>query len=77
MFFTVADNELLLVSDSKTTYSHYILKILRPKVTKNIKKFCEFPPCTLNFFGWIPLLCPFLSAFRSNKHPKKIELSTY
>jgi len=33
---------------SKTTFSHYNLKILRLKVTKNIKnllkKFCEFRP---------------------------------
>jgi len=37
-----------LISASKTTLSHYNLKILRPKVTKNIKnlykKFCECPP---------------------------------
>jgi len=37
-----------MISASKTTYSHYNLKILRPKVKKNIKnlrkKFCEFPP---------------------------------
>jgi len=29
----------LMTSASKTTYSHYNLKILRPKVTKNIKNF--------------------------------------
>jgi len=37
-----------MISASKTTYTHYNLKILRPKVTKNIKnlrkKFCKFPP---------------------------------
>jgi hypothetical protein len=37
-----------MISGSKTTFSHCNLKILRPKVTKNIKnlrkKFCEFPP---------------------------------
>ncbi len=37
-----------MISASKPTYN---LKILRPKVTKNIKnlrkKFCEFPPRTL------------------------------
>ncbi len=37
-----------MISASKTTQSHYNLKILRPKVKKNIKnlhkKFCEFPP---------------------------------
>jgi len=36
------------MSASETTFSHYNLKILMPKVTKNItnfcKKFCEFPP---------------------------------
>jgi hypothetical protein len=35
-----------MISASKTTFSHYNLKILRPKVTKNIKnllkKFCKF-----------------------------------
>ncbi len=40
-----------MISASKTTYIHYNLKILRPKVTKNIKnlrrKFCEFPPRVL------------------------------
>jgi len=39
-----------MISASKTTFSHYNLKILRPKVTKNVKdllkKFCEFPPRT-------------------------------
>ncbi len=38
-----------MISASKTTFSHFNLKILRPKVTKNImnlrKKFCEFRPC--------------------------------
>jgi len=37
-----------MISASKTTFIHYNLKILRPKVTKNIKnlrkKFCEFRP---------------------------------
>jgi len=37
-----------MISASKTTYNHYYLKILRPKVTKNIKnlrrKFCECRP---------------------------------
>ncbi len=37
-----------MISASKTTLSHYNLKILRPKVTKNLtnlpKKFCDFPP---------------------------------
>jgi hypothetical protein len=41
-----------MISASKTTFSHYNLKILRPKVTKNIKnlrkKFREFPPCIPN-----------------------------
>jgi len=36
------------LSASKTTFSHFNLKILRPKVTKNLKnlrkKFCESPP---------------------------------
>jgi len=49
MFFTVANiNFYVMISTSKTTSSHYNLKILRPKVTKNIKnlhkKFCEFRP---------------------------------
>jgi len=40
-----------LISASKTTFSHYNLKNLRPKVTKNLKnlrkKFCEsVPRCT-------------------------------
>jgi len=43
-----------MISASKTTYSHYKLKILTPKVMKNIKnfrkKFCEFPPRFLCFF---------------------------
>jgi len=37
-----------MISASKTTFSDFNLKILRPKVTKNLtnfrKKFCEFPP---------------------------------
>jgi len=37
-----------MISASKTTFSHYSLTILRPKVTQNLtnlpKKFCEFPP---------------------------------
>jgi len=45
-----------MISASKTTFSHYILKILRPKVMKNLtnlpKKFCEFQPCfTLVLLG--------------------------
>jgi len=36
------------MSASETTFSHFNLKILMPKVMKNItnlrKKFCEFPP---------------------------------
>jgi len=45
-----------MISASKTTFSHYNLKILRPKVTKNIKnlhkKFCEFRPRSLGI--WLP-----------------------
>jgi len=41
-----------LIAASKTTFSHYNLKILRPRVTKNLtnfcKKFCEFPPRLVN-----------------------------
>jgi len=41
-----------MIFASKTTFSCYNLKILRPKVTKNLtnlrKKFCEFPP-------WFPV----------------------
>jgi len=37
-----------MISASKTTFSHFNLKILRPEVTKNIenfcKTFCEFRP---------------------------------
>jgi len=40
-----------MISTSKSTFSHYNLKILKPGVTKNLtnllKKFCEFPH---NFF---------------------------
>jgi len=40
-----------MISASKTTFSHYNLKIFRPEVTKNIKnlrkKFCEFRPCDI------------------------------
>jgi len=39
-----------MISGSKTTFSHYNLKILRLEVTKIIKnlrkKFCEFRPRT-------------------------------
>jgi len=31
-----------MISASKTTFSHYNLKILRPKVTKNIKNLRKF-----------------------------------
>ena len=46
-------NIFIFLSASKTTFSHYDLKILRPKVTKSIKnlhkKFCEFrPSCLVN-----------------------------
>jgi len=45
-----------MISASKTTYSHYNLKILRPKVKKNIKnlhkKFCEFPPRYLSLVAF-------------------------
>ena len=55
MFFTVANINFFSKTTyklfSKTTYSHYKLKILRPKVMKNIKnlrkKFYEFPPWTI------------------------------
>jgi len=40
-----------MIAASKITLSHYNLKILRPKVTKNLtnlpKKFCEFRPLFL------------------------------
>ncbi len=43
-----------MISASKTTYNDYNLKILRPKVKKNIKnlrkKFCEFPPRRITSF---------------------------
>jgi len=48
MFFTVVNIKLLLIFASKTTFSHFNLKMLRPKVKKNVtnlpKKFCEFRP---------------------------------
>ncbi len=41
-------HHLLMTCSSKNTFSLFNLKVLRPKVTKNItillKKFCEFPP---------------------------------
>jgi len=44
-----------MISASKTTFSHYNLKILRPKVTKNItilrKKFYESTPCNVQLRG--------------------------
>ena len=43
-----------MISASKTTLSHFNLKILRPKVTQNIKnlrkKFCESAPSFFNIF---------------------------
>jgi len=49
---TVVNITFLLISASKTTFSLNNLKILRPKVTKNLtnllEKFCEFPHCGLN-----------------------------
>jgi len=45
-----------MISASKTTYSHYNFKILRLKVTKNIKnlrkKFCESPPSIFANLKW-------------------------
>ncbi len=48
-----------MISASQNTSSHYNLKILRPKVTKNLKnlptKFCEFRPwysCYHFTFDW-------------------------
>ncbi len=53
MFFTGVNIDLL-ISASKTTFSHYNFKILRPKVRKNLinfrKKFCEFPPITQLYY---------------------------
>jgi len=41
-----------MIFASKTTFSHYNLKILRPEVTKNIKnlhiEFCEFRTSSLH-----------------------------
>jgi len=41
-------HNILMISALKTTFSLNNLRILRPKVTKNLtnslKKFCEFPP---------------------------------
>ncbi len=58
MFFTLTLT--FWISSSKTTFSHYNLKILRPKVTKYLtnlpKKFCEFRPKNFlkreTFFCW-------------------------
>jgi len=65
-----------LISALKTTYSHYNLKILRPKVKKNIKnlrkKFCEFPPWALRCNMCDPLICSKLSF--NIKVPKKLKL---
>ncbi len=45
--FYSSEHHPLTISASKTTSSHYNLKILRPKVNTNFKifckKFCEFP----------------------------------
>ncbi len=42
-----------MISASKTTFSLNNLKILRPKVTKNLtnllKKFCEFSPRAVSY----------------------------
>ncbi len=42
-----------MISASRITFSHYSLKILRPKVRKNLtnlhKKFCEFPPRSIYY----------------------------
>jgi len=50
MIFKVVKHWHLLISASKTTFCHCNLKILRPKVRKNLtnllKKLCEFPPRT-------------------------------
>ncbi len=44
-----------MIFASKTTFSHYNIKILRPEVTKNIKnvrkKFCEFRPWIVDDLG--------------------------
>jgi len=49
------------MSVSKTTFSHYNLKILRRKLQKNItylpKKFSEFPPWGMKvFFNFIQVM---------------------
>jgi len=40
-----------MISASKSTLSLNNLKILRPKITQNLKKFCESPPCILCAIG--------------------------
>ncbi len=52
-----------MISASKTNFSHYNLKILRPKVTKNLKnfrkKFCESPPRIFRISSsWLELRTP-------------------
>jgi len=59
-----------MISASKSTLSHYNLKILRPEVTKNIKnvrkKFCEFRPWGLDRLK----LCKLVLLLVQAKFPK-------
>jgi hypothetical protein len=55
-----------MIYASKTTFSHFNLKILRPQVTKNIKnfrkKFCEFRPWDFLFIcGFLLILSPLIT----------------
>jgi len=54
-----------MISTSKNDLSLNNLKILRPKVTKNLNKFCESPPCALIEQVWI--LSTFNAAFLVGK----------
>ncbi len=51
MIYTVVNIPLLMISASENALIINNLKILMPKVTKNLtnlhKKFCEFPPWTV------------------------------
>ena len=70
-----------MISASKTTFSHCNLKILRPKVTKNIKnlckKVCEFRSCNplqlfIKLFSRFGIECVTLLPYPANDPQQKI-----
>jgi len=67
-----------LISASKTNYRHYNLKILRPKVTKNIKnlhkKFCEFPPWPSTSIS-TTILCPTLPVHSTRSYTQLLHFT--